>query len=158
MIKILNTSSLYESLYGAVEFCKENLQEEVEIIVPDKLALFMERFLFEKLNISASFNIKVSTLNRYAKRKCIVDKNSLLSDVGAILIIHKILNDNMEKLSVFKSKAFSFSYAENILRTINQFKASKITCLSLESIGAFATASKLQLNHKYSGPYVDCKV
>ena len=73
MIKVLNVPYLYASLYKTAEICKDN--KEIEIIVPDKLSLYMEKFLFEHLNISASFNIKVSTLNRFAKKRCIVDEN-----------------------------------------------------------------------------------
>ena len=126
MIKILNVKSLYSALYKAVDFCKDNEKENVEIIVPDKLSLFMEKFLFERMNITASFNIKVSTLNRFAKKNCVVEKEKQISKVGSILLIHKILNDNFDKLEVLKNKAYSFSYAEDIFRTIGQLKASKI--------------------------------
>ena len=79
------------------------------------------------MNINASFNIKVSTLNRFAKRCCIVDKEKQISKVGSILLIHRILNENFDKLEVLKNKAYSFSYAEDIFNTIGQLKASKIT-------------------------------
>lgn len=144
MIKLLNTKSLYNSLYAAIEFCKNHFNEEIEIIVPDKLALFMEKFLFEKLDIRSSFKIKVSTLNRFAKRKCLVDKDKLISEVGSILLIHNILNKNANLLQSLKSKAYSFSYSENILRTINQFKASKITWQEMENF----TSNNLQLQNK----------
>lgn len=126
MIKLLNVSSLYSSLYAAVEYCKNNLNDRIEIVVPDKLSLFMEKFLFEQLNISASFNIKVSTLNRFAKKNLEIDKSHQISKVGSILLVNKILNENAEKFSLFNNKSYSFSYAENIFRTIGQLKASKI--------------------------------
>jgi len=144
MINLINTASLYASLYETVELCKKYGNEKIEIIIPDKLALFMEKFLFEKLNIKSSFNLHVSTLNRFAKRKCLVAIDNLISDVGSILLIHKILNDNINALSALKSKAYSFSYAENILKTINQFKASKITWQEMEMF----KSSNLQLQNK----------
>ncbi len=126
MIKILNVKSLYSALYKTVDFCKENEKEQIEIIVPDKLSLFMEKFLFEHMNMTASFNIKVSTLNRFAKKSCVVEKEKQISKVGSILLIHKILNDNFDKLEVLKNKTYSFYYAEDIFKTIGQLKASKI--------------------------------
>lgn len=143
MIKVINTPSLFASLHKAIEFCRNKI-EDIEIIVPDKLALFMEKFLFEKLQISASFNLKVSTLNRYAKKRCVVAKENLISDVGSVLLIHKIMNDNINNLTTLKSKAYSFSYAENIMRTINQFKASKITHEEMEKF----TSTNTQLQNK----------
>ena len=127
MIKILNVPSLYSSLYKVVDFCKEHSNEKIEIIVPDKLSLFMERFLFEQMNICASFNIKVSTLNRFAKKSYVVEKEKQISKVASIILIHNILNENINNLNVLKSKAYSFSYAEDIYKTLSQFKSSKIT-------------------------------
>ena len=69
MIKVINTASAYASLYYVADYCKSHDAEEIQIIVPDKLSLFMEKFLFEQMNICASFNIKVATLNRFAKKK-----------------------------------------------------------------------------------------
>ncbi|MBR2969720.1 MAG: PD-(D/E)XK nuclease family protein [Clostridia bacterium] len=126
MIRIRNVSSLYECLYSAVDYCRDNPNEDIEIIVPDKLSLFMEKFLFEKLNISSSFNLKVSTLNRFAKRNFPIEKSATISKVGSILLIHKIMNQHISELSTLKSRAYSFTYAENIFRTIAQLKASKI--------------------------------
>lgn len=136
MIKILNVNSFYSGLYKAIEFCKTNLHDNVEIIVPDKLSLFMEKFLFEQMNISASFNFKVSTLNRFAKKSCVVEKEKQISKVGSVILVHKILNSNIDKFQVLKSKAFSFSYAEDIFKTIGQLKASKI---SFEEMKAFSS-------------------
>ena len=144
MIKVLNVSSLYSSLYQVVEYCRNSLNERVEIVVPDKLSLFMEKFLFEQLNISASFNIKVNTLNRFAKKNLEIDKSKQISNLGSILLINRILNENADKFLIFNSKAYSFSYAENIFRTIGQLKASKI---SVEEMFNFKSNDE-QLNKK----------
>lgn len=125
MINLVNVPSLNAALNGAVEFCRGKTGR-VDVVVPDKLSLFMERFLFEKLNISSSFNLRVSTLNRFAKRGLNVDKSKQISKLGAIILIHKILNDNAQNFNVLKSFNYSFSYAENVYRTIGQLKASKI--------------------------------
>ncbi len=126
MIYEMDVPSLNAALNCAAEFCRGKTGV-VDIVVPDKLSLFMERFLFEKLGISSSFNLRVSTLNRYAKRGLNVDKSKQISKVGAIILIHKILNENAQKFSVLKSANYSFSYAENVYRTIGQLQASKIT-------------------------------
>ena len=136
MIKITNVKSLYSALYGVVEYCKKNEKEKIEIIVPDKLSLFMEKFLFEHMNIDASFNIKVSTLNRFAKKTCIVEKEKQISKIGSVLLIHKILNENFNDLVVLKNKAYSFSYAEDIFKTISQIKSSKISWEEMKSFSS----------------------
>ncbi len=128
MIRLINTPSFYSSLYEVADFCLQNSTQEIYIIVPDKLTLFMEKFIFEQMGISSSFNIKVSSLNRFAKKNFAIDKQNQISSTGGIILINKILDEHYAELSIFKNKAYSFSYAENILNTINQLKASNITC------------------------------
>ena len=144
MIKLINVNSLSNALECTVDFCASNISEKIEIVVPDKLSLFMEKYLFEKLNLECSFNISVSTLNRFAKRNLDVDKSKILTSTGSILLIHKILNDNLQDFSVLKSKAYSFSYAEEISKTISQLKASKI---SFEEMKLFSSKN-VQLENK----------
>ena len=114
-------------MYGVASFCREHNSEDVEVIVPDKLSLFMEKFLFKNLGIESSFNLQVSTLNRFAKKSCQLNKDRVISKVGSILLIHKILNKNLDKLEILKNQTNSFSYAEDIFATLSQLKASKIT-------------------------------
>ncbi len=132
MINVINTPSLSDALNEAVNFCNSKT-EDINIIVPDKLSLFMEKYVFEKLNIESSFNIKVNTLNRFAKRNITLSSDKTISEVGSILLIHKILNENINNLRVLSSKSYSFSYAEEIFHTIQQLKASKIYPQEMEN-------------------------
>jgi len=124
MIKVQNVASFHDSLIELLEYVQT--VENIEIIVPDKLSLYMEKFLFERLNIESSFNIKVSTLNRFAKKNVEIKKENQISKTGSVLLVHKILNENFDKLLTLKSKTYSFTYAEEIFNTIAQLKASKI--------------------------------
>ncbi len=142
MIRLINTPSFYSALYLVASFCREH--DIVEVVVPDKLSLFMEKFIYEKLNISSSFDIKVSTLNRFAKKNIEVDKNNQISKIGSIILVHKLLNEHINELEVFKNKAYSFSYAEEIFKTISQLKSSKI---GFEEMKQFSS-NNAQLNGK----------
>ncbi len=126
MIKVFNVASLHAGLYKAVEFCKANKERTIDVVVPDKLSMFIERFLFEKLDIKASFNIKINTLNRFVKSTLTIDKTKEISKTGSIILVHKILRDNAKKFKALKSKNYTFSYAEEIFATISQLKASQI--------------------------------
>lgn len=132
MIKVANVKSLYDSMCYAVEFCRENSDKVIEVVVPDKLSLFMEKFLFENLNLVSSFKIKVVTFNRFAKRNCVVSKEQQISKIGSIILIHKILNEHFKEFTVLNNKAYSFTYAEEIFKTITQLKACKITFEEME--------------------------
>ncbi len=138
MINEINVPSLNAALFAAADFCKD-CDCVVDVVVPDKLSLFMERFLFKQLNLTASFSLRVSTLNRFAKRNLDVDKSRQISKVGGILLVHKILNENAQNFCVLKSFNYTFSYAENVYRTIGQLKASKI---SPEEMSKFTSTNK----------------
>ncbi len=125
MLKLINTKNFPLALDDLFDRIKG--EKRVQIVVPDKLSLFMEKFLFEKMNICSSFNIKVSTFNRFAKRNLDIPKEKEITRLGSILLINKILNENMDKLLAIKSKSYSFNYAETIFDTISQLKSSKIT-------------------------------
>ncbi len=127
MINVVNVPSTKSALKYVVDFCKGRLDEDIQIIVPDKLSLFMERYLFDSLDISSSFNLKVSTLNRFVKRKNPLPPEMQISKTGSVILIHKILNELGNTLKVMQNKAYSFTYAENIYNTIAQLKSSKIT-------------------------------
>ncbi len=126
MIKVVNLPSMDESLAYVTAFCKEYAISGATIIVPDKLSLFMEKHIFESLNLQASFSLKVCTLDRFVKKNYPVDKSKQISKIGSIVLIHKILMDNFQNLKVLKNKNYSFSYAEEIYNTIAQLKSSKI--------------------------------
>lgn len=144
MIKIVNLPSFDASLDNVADFCRQNMDSGVTIVVPDKLSLFMEKHLFESLEMKASFNLKVSTLDRLVKKDFAIDKSQQLSKLGCIILVHKILVDNFDKLKLLRNKAYSFSYAEEIFNTIAQLKASKITYEEMERF----ECANLQLQDK----------
>ena len=101
---------------------------KVCIIVPDKLSVTLEKKLFEHLNIESSFDIEVSTLTRFSQ-KILAELNipyTPISKLGSIVLIKKILNENINQLKLFNSPSFSYNYSDTIFKTITQFKASKI--------------------------------
>ena len=126
MLNIRKSASNKSALKQVVAYCAEHPDEDIQIIVPDKLSLFMERYLFDEMGISCSFNIKVATLNRFVKRRNPVSPEMQISRTGSIILIHKILNELSADLKIMRNRAYSFSYAENIFDTIAQLKASKI--------------------------------
>ncbi len=144
MIKLVNLVSFDQALEFVPSFCSDKLMQDINIIVPDKLSLFMEKHLFESLNISASFNLRVVTLDRLVKKNMDLPKTKQISKLGSIVLVHKILMDNSQNLSVLKNRAYSFGYAEEILNTIGQLKASKIL---VEEMLKF-THSNTQLQNK----------
>lgn len=136
MIKIVNLKSFDLSLEYVASFCNKNPNQELTIIVPDKLSLFMEKQIFNALNIEASFDIKVSTLDRLVKKDCDIEKSKQISKLGSVILTHKILSENFKDLRVLKNKTNSFSYAEEIFNTIAQFKASHISCEEMQNFSS----------------------
>lgn len=127
MLKLVNVSSLYSSLFAVAECCKANEGKQIDVVVPDKLSLYMEKFLFETLNIESSFDLRVCTFDRFAKANCTFDNAKTIDKIGCIMLVDRIMNENCQNLSVLTGKNYSFTYAENIYNTLAQLKASRIS-------------------------------
>ncbi|MBQ8430976.1 MAG: hypothetical protein IJX26_03450, partial [Clostridia bacterium] len=140
-----------ENLKHAVEECL-NLVKMVHgpvcIIVPDKLSVTMEKTMFTKLNIEASFDIEVSTLTRLSQ-SILAETNvdfKPISKLGSVILIKKILNENKSNLKLFNSNYFSYSYSDVLFRTLTQFKSSKINSNDMltEDINSPQLKSKIE--------------
>ena len=131
-LDIVKVKSLKHTLKIFKYFLK-NLEGETFIIVPDKLSLFMERFLFESTDMEASFDIQVVTMNRFCK-SLLNDLNveyKTISRIGSIMLTSKSIDETKPE---YLSQYSSFSYASEIFNTISQIKSSNIEYNSLTNL------------------------
>ena len=131
-LDIVKVKSLKHTLKIFKYFLK-NLDGETFIIVPDKLSLFMERFLFESTDMEASFDIQVMTMNRFCK-SLLNDLNveyKTISRIGSIMLTSKSIDETKPE---YLSQYSSFSYASEIFNTISQIKSSNIEYNNLTNL------------------------
>ena len=107
-------------------------------VVPDRYALTQENNLFDFCQKESFCNVDVLTLSRLGKMLCRYDNT--ISRYGSIMLISKILQDNIDKFVCFNKTDFSVEFAENIYDTINQLKVCNINSNQIKR----ANSSKMQ--------------
>jgi len=142
--KAKNLQHAIQSILSQVK----NTTGKICLLVPDKLSVTLEKKLFETLNIESSFDIEVSTLTRLSN-KILTDLgvNYLpISKLGSIILLKKILNENLDNLKLFNCKHFSYNYADNLFKTLTQFKASQINSndMQIDKIKSIQLQNKIE--------------
>lgn len=101
-------------------------REKVFVVVPDRASLNTELEIISELNVKGIFNLQVLTINSLAD-KIISNQKQTLSSYGAVLLVKKILNQNISNLVCFNKIAKNINFAEELYKTLQQFKASDIS-------------------------------
>ncbi len=93
----------------------------------------MEKYLFSELHIDSSFDIDVSTVNRFCQAVLSARDVSYprLTNTGAIFEVNKILNAQRDNLKALHKADYSYKYSSEITKTIAQLKSSQVEAESL---------------------------
>lgn len=147
-IIFLPAKNLNHSLQNTINNIKtiDTSLHNIKILVPDKLSLEMEKYIFEKLQIECSFDIEITTINRFCNKH--LNKNNIdvnyLSKIGGIILTNKILNQQNENLKCLKKEGFSYTYSAEIYKTLSQLKSCLTQSAKLQSFNS----SNIQLKNK----------
>lgn len=140
------TSNTLNAACGAVidSLGKNNAEGTSHIfIAPDKFSLSIEKEIFERLQLQASFNIDVVSFMRLAKKTLGATASECLSKEGALLVFKKILNSNADRLCHYGRVACMPSFASEMYAVVTSFRNN---CISPEDI--IAAADTLSKNTK----------
>ena len=116
------------------EICNIPTNQKVVVLVPENSSLMIEQLILNRTK--ATSNINVYSFVRLLEKIDNTKKDKYLSKENAILIIRKIILDNLDKLVCFKKSAKKIGFAEIIYDTISQFKASQINAIEAQSLAA----------------------
>ncbi len=132
-LNILKSLNLKHVVNNTISLIKSLGDKNICIIVPDKFSATMEKLIFERLNIECSFNINVYTLNRLSKNILAETKASYktISKIGGIILLKKVLNDNQDIITSFKSNNNSYQFSNEIYKTLSQLKSCQLGCEEL---------------------------
>ena len=128
-LNLLKSLNLKHSIDNTIAIIQQLGNSDICVVVPDKLSATMERLIFEKLNLDCSFNINVSTLNRFSKNILAETKAKYrtISKIGGIILLKKVLNENKNLITSFKNDKHSYQYSNEIYKTLSQLKACQLT-------------------------------
>lgn len=115
------------ALRAAVSEAESDVLKNIIIIVPETKSIIIEKELLSFSENGAVANIFIYSFVRLLSRMGNIDSNKILSREACIVLIRKILFENLDKLNCYKKSAKSLGFAEKIYDTIAQFKSSNIS-------------------------------
>ena len=99
------------------------------IVAPDRSLFSLEQRLFEETGESCFFDVSITSISKLSKGILakLNDKNVLTKQTG-VALVKKLLNDNKDKLSVFKKSSAYMGFASTLFETICLYKSCNISC------------------------------
>ncbi len=95
------------------------------LLVPEKLSLTMEREILLKHKRKALINVQVLTLSRML-RKMLKSSDNYLPKESGIMIVKRLIMENLDSLVCFNKTARTIGFAERIYDTISNLKNSNV--------------------------------
>ena len=139
-------SATSEALKQVVKKAEENLFDNFVVIVPETKSIIIEKELLALSKNGAFANIYVYSFVRLISRLGFVAPEKIVSKQTAVMMLRKIIFDNMQNLKCYQKAAKTIGFAEKIYDTIQQFKSSNITFEDLkEKISNCSNSLKAKL-------------
>lgn len=124
---------------------EEDVFSNVIVLVPEPKSIAIERELLDNSKNGAFSNIFVYSFVRLLSRVGKISETELVSKQSCVMILRKIILDNLDKLSCYKKTAKTVGFAEKIYDTIQQFKSSSY---SLDDVKGLANKASGALKSK----------
>ena len=134
------------ALKKVVEKAENNLFDSFVVLVPETKSIIIEKELLSLSKNGAFSNIYIYSFVRLINRMGFVSPEKIVSKQTCVMLLRKIIFDNMNNLKCYQKTAKMVGFAEKIYDTIQQFKSSNITVEDLkEKIGGCSNALKAKL-------------
>lgn len=146
-----NTKTLTDKIVEDItKKSADNLLENYVVIVPEKFSVTIEKQLLTQSKRKALLNVQVVTLSRLLHKLVSVENNYISKETG-VMLVKKILIDNIDNLVCYKKTARTMGFAQNIYDTISELKNSKVTPMDYApKKGSFTTSLDLKLRDIFS--------
>lgn len=146
------------SIREIVKIAEKDTLKNVIVLVPEPKSIAIEREILDNLTAGATMNIYVYSFMRLLSRIGGIKEEEIVSKQTCVMLLRKIILENIEKLSCYKKTAKTLGFAEKIYETIAQFKASSLSQADVENIAKSSTGalrSKMQDISLLYGLYED---
>lgn len=121
--------------------------KNVIVLVPEPKSIAIERELLDISSSGAFANVFVYSFMRLLSRIGGIKEQEMVSKQTCVMLIRKIILENIDKLSCYKKTAKTIGFAEKVYDTIAQFKASSLEIADVKNIASNSTGalkSKMQ--------------
>lgn len=138
------TTNAIKTVVGLAE---QNLFENYIVIVPETKSIIIEKEILNLSKTKSFLNIFVYSFVRLLDRFESIKRENLVSKQTCIILLRKIILENINKLTCYKKSAKMIGFAEKIYETIAQFKSCNITPEELKlTLIAKQDSLRLKLN------------
>lgn len=120
-----NNKTIFDKILEEVAEESVDNSRNFILLVPEKLSLTMEREILFKHKRKALLNVQVLTLSRML-RKMLKSSDNYLPKESGIMIVKKIILENLDNLVCFNKTARTIGFAEKIYDTISNLKNSNV--------------------------------
>lgn len=109
-----------------IKKAEENTFGTFVVLAPDDKTMMAEKYLLEKSKNGAFANIYIYSFSRLLSRIAPVASSQVLSKSASIMIVRKIIINNLDNLVCYKKTASTNGFAEVVFETISQLKSSGV--------------------------------
>ena len=130
-----------------VNIAEKDALSNVIVLVPEPKSIAIEREILDNLSAGATMNIYVYSFMRLLARIGGIKEQEIASKQTCVMLLRKIILENIDRLSCYKKTAKTLGFAEKIYETISQFKASSLNLSDVQNIAKTSTGalkSKMQ--------------
>lgn len=120
-------SATTAALQTVLKKAEQNRFQDYIVIVPETKSIIIEKELLDLSKNHAFANIYVYSFVRLISRLGFVSAENIVSKQVCILLLRKIIYDNISRLECYKKTAKTIGFAEKMYETIAQFKSSNVT-------------------------------
>lgn len=129
----------YRMMEEIVEDLKNGGNYPLILLVPEQFTLQAERDLIEKMGLPGIMRVEVLSFTRLAFR--VFNEvggltRTTISEQGKNMILRKIINENMESLTIYKKAARQSGMVDKVSNMLASFKQQGITPEDLEQLGS----------------------
>ena len=96
------------------------------VIAPDRFTLSQEKEIYDTLGLRGSFNIDVLSFSKFAA-KLAYSKRRFLTKEGAVMLMKKIMMENMDIFTYYDKLSVSPGFAKQMFAVIASLRTSGIT-------------------------------
>lgn len=126
-----------QKIYGEIkEELKNNDTNKLILLVPEQFTLEGEADLISKMDLQGIMRLEVLSFSRMAYN--ILNevggiKKTTIEDIGKVMIIRKLFEENLDQLQVFKKGFNQEGFLENFCGLISEFKRNSVTTEELDT-------------------------
>ena len=127
------TQKIYQEIK---EKLADRQNNKLILLVPEQFTLEGEADLISKMDLQGIMRLEVLSFSRMAYN--ILNevggiKKTTIEDIGKVMIIRKLFEENLENLQVFKKGFNQEGFLENFCSLISEFKRNSVTTEELET-------------------------